>query len=138
VTASLTVAPGVIDAMVAHARFTLPEEACGLLAGPAPGEVAMAYCLTNRDRSAYRFTLDPTEHFRAMQHAARRGWSVLGVFHSHPASPASPSATDVACALDPEWVYVVVGLADPERPEVRAFDIRAGAVTERRIDPAAA
>ncbi|MFQ5554428.1 MAG: M67 family metallopeptidase [Acidimicrobiia bacterium] len=122
----------ICEAMVSHARFAFPEEACGLLAGPATGDIRMAYCLSNRDRSPYRFTLDPTEHFRAMQHARRNGWHVKGVFHSHPRSAALPSATDVAGALDPDWVYVVVGLASADAV-VRAFAIQDGVVRERSI-----
>jgi len=119
--------------MVAHARFTQPEEACGLVAGPEDGPIRMAYCLSNRDRSPYRFTVDPTEHYRAMQHAERNGWALLGVFHSHPSSAPLPSAVDVATALDPHWVYLIVGLGEGERAEVRAFDIRGGVVVERPI-----
>lgn len=116
--------------MVAHSRFTYPEEACGLLAGPGDGRVTMAYCLTNRDRSPYRFTVDPTEHFRAIKHAERCGWEIIGVFHSHPQSDAHPSAVDVSNALDPNWLYVVVGLADERRPDVRSFRIVDGTVAE--------
>jgi proteasome lid subunit RPN8/RPN11 len=119
----------IVDAVVAHARFIYPEEACGLLAVDAAGAVRMAYCLTNRDRSPYRFTVDPTEHYRAWKHAELNGWDIGGVFHSHPSSAAYPSATDIARALDPEWRYVIVGLADPGTPEVRVFAIRDGAVS---------
>jgi len=126
------------EAMVAHARFTLPEEACGLLAGTAGDDLRMVFCLTNRARSRYRFTVDPVEHYRAMQHAERRGLGVVGVFHSHPTSPARPSPADIAGALDPEWVYVVVSLADPATPDVRAYEIRGGGATERVIEPPSA
>jgi proteasome lid subunit RPN8/RPN11 len=120
----------VVDAVVAHARFAFPDEACGLLAVDGTGAVKMAYCLTNLDRSPYRFTIDPTEHYGAWKHAERNGWEIGGAFHSHPASPAYPSATDVACALDPTWRYVIVGLADPATPDVRMFAIRDGVVSE--------
>ena len=119
-----------VEAVVAHARFTYPEEACGLLAVDGERRVRMAYCLTNRDRSRFRFTVDPTEHYHAWRHAERHGWDIGGVFHSHPASPAFPSQTDVAGALDPDWLYVIVSLSDESNPEVRAFRIEAGAVAE--------
>lgn len=122
------------EAMVAHARFAYPEEACGLVAGPDPADVRMVFCLTNRDHSPYRFTVDPTEHFRAMQHAERRGFDVVGVFHSHPQSGAFPSASDIAGALDPEWVYVVVSLESLSRPDVRAYSIANDRVTEVAIE----
>ena len=118
------------EAVIAHARFTYPIEACGLLALDEAGAIRMAYCLTNLDRSRYRFTVDPNEHFRALRHAERNGWEIGGVFHSHPFSPAFPSPTDVGGALDPTWLHVVVGLADPSAPEVRVFTIADGVVTE--------
>lgn len=120
-------------AMVAHASFCLPDEACGLLAADAAGRLRMVYCLSNCAPSPTAFTLDPAEHFHAMRHAEARGWHLTGVFHSHPGGPAIPSATDVAQALEPEWLYVVVGLQAPAAPEVRAFWIRDGVVEEETV-----
>lgn len=125
-----------IEAFVAHARYCYPEEACGLVAVDPVGRPRMAYCLTNIDGSRYRYTLDPTEHFRAMQHAAKYGWEIGGVFHSHPVSDAVPSETDVAQAPDSTWFYVIVGMADPDRPEIRTFRIRGGRYSEIRFEPA--
>lgn len=122
------------EAMIAHARFTYPEEACGLVAADETGRLRMVYCLTNRDRSRYRFTVDPTEHFRALRHAESRGWNLAGSFHSHPNSPAIPSQRDIEGALDPEWVYFVVSLVDSDRPDVRAFEMRNGTATERSVE----
>ena len=115
----LELPPQVTEAMIAHARFTYPEEACGLLAVDDSGDVRMVYCLTNVERSRYRFTVDPNEHYRAWRHAERNGWEIGGAFHSHPATAAHPSSTDISGALDPTWIHVIVGLADPEQPEVR-------------------
>jgi proteasome lid subunit RPN8/RPN11 len=117
-------------AVVAHARFCAPEEACGLLAVDDSGALRMAYCLTNVDRSASSYTVDPTEHYHALMHAERNGWSLGGSFHSHPRSGAVPSRTDVDRALEPGWLYLIVGLADPGRPEVRGWRITAGSADE--------
>lgn len=121
-------------AMVAHARFTFPEEACGLVAADAEGRLRMAYCLTNTERSPVSYTLDPTEHVRAWRHAERNGWHLAGVFHSHTHTAAVPSRTDVAKALEREWVYFVVGLGDDE-PDVRAYWITDGEVVEEPLTP---
>ncbi len=118
------------DAMVAHARWCAPEEACGLLAADPDGALRMAYPLTNRERSPFRYTIEPEEHFRAWKHAERSGWELVGAFHSHPGSAAYPSPVDVAEAAEPDWLYVVVGLADPARPAIRGFRIRDGEVSE--------
>ena len=117
-------------AMVAHALFCLPDEACGLLAADSSGRLCMVYCLSNAAPSPAAFTLDPGEHFRALRHAESRGWHLAGVFHSHPGGAARPSPTDVSQALEPDWIYVVVGLESPAAPEVRAFWIRDGGVEE--------
>lgn len=116
-------------AVLAHARFCAPEEACGLLAFDDRGELRMAYCLSNADRSAISFTVDPDEHFAALRHAERRGWTIGGAFHSHPRGSAVPSRRDVAGALDPDWLQVIVGLGtDPE--QVRGWRVRNGVATE--------
>ncbi|MFQ5966459.1 MAG: M67 family metallopeptidase [Acidimicrobiia bacterium] len=124
----------IYEAIIAHARFCRPEEACGLLAADNEGRLCFSYSLTNAQASPTRYTLDPTEHFRALKHAEAQGWSLAGVFHSHPDTPAFPSATDVQLALEPEWLYVIVSLADPVTPEVRAYWITDGQVTEESID----
>lgn len=116
------------DAIVAHARTAAPAEACGLLAVDPAGRWRMVYCLTNVEASPARFTVDPIEHFRALQHAERSGWGIGGVYHSHPAGDAYPSPADVAGALDPEWLYVIAGPVP--NPAVRGFRIRNGEVSE--------
>lgn len=126
--------PGEIRrAMVAHALFSLPEEACGLLAADEEGGLRMAYCLSNVEHSPSAYALEPQEHFRALRHAEACGWHLAGVFHSHPRGPAYPSPTDVARALEPDWLHVVVGLAHPAAPEVRAFWIREGDIAEELL-----
>lgn len=121
------------DAMVAHARFTFPEEGCGLLAADEAGRLRMVYCLENVEHSPVSYTLDPTGHVRALRHAERNGWRLAGVFHSHTHTAAEPSRTDVARALEPDWAYLLVSLQDPERPEVRGFWIRDGKIDEEPL-----
>ncbi len=122
------------DAIVAHARFAHPDEACGLLAADKSGKLRMVYCLTNSDASPDRFTIDPAEHYGALCNAEANGWELAGAYHSHPATEASPSAADVALALEPNWVYLIAGLKDPDRPEVRGFWIRARSVVEEPLE----
>ncbi len=132
----VAIPPQIEAAVIAHARFTFPEEACGLFAFDAAGALRMAYCLTNVERSQYRFTVDPNEHYRAWRHAERNGWEIGGAFHSHPFTAPYPSSTDIAGALDPTWIHVIVGLADPEIPEIGVFRIVAGDVSELGAAPA--
>ena len=115
--------------MLAHGEFCWPNEACGLIAADGVS-ATMVYCLTNLDVSPYRFTVDPAEHHAAWRHATARGWRIAGSFHSHPRSEAVPSPTDIEGALDPEWVYLVVGPVRPGPAQVRAYQIGVGVSVE--------
>ena len=120
------------DAVIARSVAALPDEGCGLLAVDVTGAICHAYPLDNVDHSPVRFTVDPDGHFAALQHAESNGWQIGGVFHSHPRTAAAPSRTDVAGALDPNWVHLIVGLGG-DVPEVRAWWIRDGEVSEEPI-----
>ena len=69
------------SAMVNHAEFCFPEEACGLIAVDADDALRMVYATTNTDRSRVQFTVSPEEHFGAIRHAERNGWTIAGSFH---------------------------------------------------------
>lgn len=119
--------------MIAHARDCFPEEACGLLAGHPDGRLTMAYPLTNIARSPVNYVIDPAEHFGALRHAESNGWELVGVFHSHTHSPAYPSSTDVALAVEPDWLYVLVGMERMDALSVRGFRIRDSQITETTL-----
>jgi proteasome lid subunit RPN8/RPN11 len=120
------------QAIVHHAIASLPNECCGLLAADASG-IRMAYPLTNADHSPVQYTIEPSEHFGALRHAERQGWSLVGAFHSHPTTRPYPSPTDVRLAGETDWLYVIVGLADVDNPELRAYRILDRRVTEVEV-----
>jgi proteasome lid subunit RPN8/RPN11 len=130
---AVRVHPEMAEAIVQHGRFAAPDEACGLFAVDDAGDLRMVYCLTNVDRSALRFTVAPHEHYHAWKHAERNGWRIGGVFHSHTESAAEPSEADVTGALDPSWVYMIVGPMSAPEPQVRAYRIVHGEVEEMTI-----
>ncbi len=117
------------QAMVAHAQFCYPQEACGLIAVDTDLRMRMVYATTNVDRSRVKFTVAPREHYGAIRHAESMGWTIGGSFHSHPESAAFPSARDIEGALDPTWLYFVVGMNNGY-PDVRGFRIRQYQVDE--------
>ena len=124
-----------VDSIVAHARAGLPHEACGLIAGERQGDakkVRKTYRLTNADASAEHFSMDPGEQFRAIADMRKLGYELLGNFHSHPATPARPSAEDIALAFDPSLSYVIVSLMGDE-PRLKSFRIAQGAVREEDV-----
>lgn len=104
--------PGPLRAeIVAHCLSELPNEGCGLLAMDGDA-VTRVYATDNEDRSPVAYTVPAGQHFEALLDAESRGWTLGGAFHSHPSGPARMSATDLARALERDWVYVVVGLVD--------------------------
>jgi proteasome lid subunit RPN8/RPN11 len=121
--------------IVAHCLDGLPDEACGMLAGPMTGEgeptgvVSAVYPCRNADASARTYTVEPRDLLRAMRDAEARGDDLMGVWHSHTHTDAYPSHTDVRQAVDPAWIYVLVSLRHGE-PAVRAYRIRDGAINE--------
>ncbi len=119
--------------MIGHCFDGLPEEACGLLAGPpASADASMCYPTRNVEASARVYTVDPLGHLKADRDAEDRGLEIIGVFHSHTHTEAYPSPTDVAQAPDPGWHYVIVSLKDPA-PVVRSYRIEEGKVTEEPV-----
>ena len=116
------------DEIIAAAGAALPNEAVGLLVGVEGPDRYIA--MVNAAASPYRYSIDPAEQLRAWTELDVRGESVWSIVHSHVASPAEPSATDVELAYFPESLYVIVSLADPAQPVIRAWSIRDGTVTE--------
>ena len=86
-----------VDEMVSHAKSELPNECCGILAGPN-GEVAKSYRMSNVEASPYRFSMDPGELIKIDSEAGDKGWELQAIYHSHTGSEAYPSDTDVRIA----------------------------------------
>jgi proteasome lid subunit RPN8/RPN11 len=123
-----------IDEMIAHARREAPLECCGVLGG-RDGRALKLYQATNAEHSRYCYNIEPQELFRINRECEENGWQFLAIYHSHPDSAAYPSPTDVRlAALWPQSLYFIVSLLSPENPELRAFRIRDGEVTEEQIE----
>jgi len=136
----LTIGGAELEAVVAHCRRELPNEACGLLGGRA-GRVESVHPAKNVQASPSRFAMDPLEQLRAMEEIRKAGREIAGIYHSHPGGPAGMSSLDreEACwpgtSLPnfPDAVQVVVSLRDRNAPEVRAFAPAAGSFVEVRV-----
>jgi [CysO sulfur-carrier protein]-S-L-cysteine hydrolase len=116
------------DELVAHAREEAPNECCGYLRID-DGHVAETFRSTNGRASPYGYELD-AESLLAANNLDWDGHGV-GIYHSHPKSPAEPSQTDINLAQYPHWLYLIVSLAGD--PVVRAWRIVDGRVEEEEI-----
>ncbi len=117
------------DQMVEHAVASLPNEACGLLAG-RDGRVERFYPLRNADQSRTTYRVDPKDQFQVFNEIEDKGWELAGIFHSHTHTGAYPSETDRQQAFYPDAHYVLVSLADRSDPSLRAYTIVEGVVEE--------
>ena len=122
-----------IDEMIAHAREDAPNECCGILAGE-DGRVLQLYRAVNAEQSPYRYSVDSRDLFRIHRECEARGWEFVGIYHSNTFSEAYPSATDVRLGFWPEAVYFLVSLRDKENPDVRAYRIVDGQVSEEELE----
>jgi len=126
---NLSLAPGLLEQIVHHARSGLPLECCGLIAGREQSATRFIP-ITNRLASTTEFDMEPAELIAAIRSLRTNGESLQAIFHSHPRGPAVPSPRDIERAWYPETAHIIVSLASAESPEVRGFRILDGEVVE--------
>jgi proteasome lid subunit RPN8/RPN11 len=122
---ALIFTPAQLEAMLAHLLADPSHERCGLLAGQG-NRVEQVLPVPNVLNSPVVYRMDGPEFAQAM---VACDFEPLGIFHSHPAGPPVPSPTDIAQAMYPESVYVIIAL-NQSPPSVRAFRIVEGQVSE--------
>ncbi|MDP9239462.1 MAG: M67 family metallopeptidase [Actinomycetota bacterium] len=130
----LTLAAAALEAIIAHARRDHPDEACGVIAGPAGSDRAKRLIpMANAERSPTFYRLDPAEQLLVWREMDDRDEVPVVIYHSHTATEAYPSRTDISYASEPDAHYLLVSTRNPETPEVRSYRIADGAVTEEEV-----
>ena len=125
--------------MVAHARADHPDEACGVIAGTAGSDTPVRFIpMLNAARSPTFYEFDSTDLLRLYRDLDDRDEEPVVIYHSHTATEAYPSRTDVAYASEPGAHYVLVSTRETgalEGPyELRSFRIIDGTVSEEAIE----
>lgn len=121
-----------INEMIAHSREDKPSEACGVLSG-SKNEVSRVIRMKNVDESSITYLMDAREQFKTIKEIRDNGEELIGIYHSHVASRAYPSSTDVKLAFYPEAAYVIISLENKENPDVKAYNIVDGEITDVEI-----
>jgi len=133
----------IINKIINHAQDELPNEACGLISQSKDKNSMQSDGVTNTAKSPYRYEMSPIELLRLEQDREKNNDELFAIYHSHVASPAYPSPTDVRMAffppgetnnppMFPNTYYILVSLAN-NVPEVRAFFILTGGEIEEEI-----
>jgi [CysO sulfur-carrier protein]-S-L-cysteine hydrolase len=129
----LSIDRSIVDAIVEHARRDHPDEACGVVAGPAGSDRPTRHIpMQNAARSMTFYEFDSMEYLRVWREMDDRDEEPVVIYHSHTATEAYPSRTDVSFAGWPEAHYMLVSTRNPQA-EIRSFRIVDGAVTEEPV-----
>jgi proteasome lid subunit RPN8/RPN11 len=130
----LTISSALRAKIVAHARADHPDEACGVIAGPAGSDRPERFIpMLNAARSPTFYEFDSMEQFRVWREMDERDEEPVVIYHSHTATQAYPSRTDISLAQEPGAHYVLVSTRDPDQVEFRSFRIVDGQVTEEEV-----
>jgi len=131
----LRIERGIRDAIVAHARADHPDEACGVVAGPEGSDRPERLVpMLNAARSPTFYEFDSGDLLRLYREMDERGEVPVVIYHSHTATEAYPSRTDVSLASEPDAHYLLVSTREPDTAELRSFRIVAGEVTEEPVE----
>jgi proteasome lid subunit RPN8/RPN11 len=132
--AVLVIRGDLVDAMVAHARTDHPDEACGVIAGLQGSDRPERFiAMLNAERSPTFYRFDSGEQLKVWREMEDADEVPVVIYHSHTATEAYPSRTDISYASEPDAHYVLVSTRDPVELEVRSYRIVDGAVTEEPV-----
>ncbi len=130
----LVIRRDLVEAMVAHARADHPDEACGVIAGPEGSDQPGRFiAMTNAERSPTFYRFDSGEQLKVWRAFEDSGEAPVVIYHSHTATEAYPSRTDISLAQEPDAHYVLISTRDAVEHELRSYRIIDGVVTEEPV-----
>ncbi|WP_019878166.1 Mov34/MPN/PAD-1 family protein [Sporichthya polymorpha] len=131
----LTIEASLREAIIAHARADHPDEACGVIAGPIGSDRPVRFIpMANAARSTTFYEFDSMDLLRLYKEMDANDEVPVVVYHSHTATEAYPSRTDIHYASEPDAHYVLVSTREPDEVEFRSFRIVDGEVTEEPVN----
>jgi proteasome lid subunit RPN8/RPN11 len=129
----LVIRRDLVEAIVEHARRDHPDEACGVIAGPSADRPERFVPMLNAARSPTFYEFESGDLLRLYREMDANDEVPAVVYHSHTATEAYPSRTDVSYAGEPEAHYVLVSTREPDTHEFRSYRIVDGEVTEEPV-----
>ncbi|HET6499164.1 MAG TPA: M67 family metallopeptidase [Amycolatopsis sp.] len=124
-----------VDEIVAHARRDHPDEACGVIAGPEGADRPERFIpMLNAARSPTFYEFDSGDLLKLYREMDANGEVPVVIYHSHTATEAYPSRTDVSYASEPDAHYVLVSTRDRDQHEFRSYRIVDGVITEEPVE----
>ena len=121
--------------MIAHARADHPDEACGVIAGPVGSDSPQRFIpMVNAARSTTFYEFDSGDLLRLYREMDARDEEPVVIYHSHTATEAYPSRTDISYASEPNAHYVLLSTRSEDVTDVRSYRIVDGEVTEEMLE----
>lgn len=122
-----------LDQIVAQARAEAPNECCGII-GARDGGAVTVFPVRNAAASPLRYEMEPKDQLRVFEALDDADLDVGAIYHSHTRSDPLPSQTDINLAFYPDALYVILGVKDADRDDVRAWRIVDGKVSEAALE----
>jgi|SRR3954447_6127345 proteasome lid subunit RPN8/RPN11 len=130
----LTIQQSLVDQITAHARADHPDEACGVVAGPEGSDRPERFIpMLNAARSPTFYEFDSKDLFKLYREMDERDEEPVVIYHSHTATEAYPSRTDVSYASEPNAHYVLVSTREENEVEFRSYRIVDGVISEEEV-----
>jgi proteasome lid subunit RPN8/RPN11 len=130
----LTIDRATYDAIVEHARRDHPDEACGVVAGAQGSDRPSRFIpMVNAARSPTFYEFDSADLLQLYKEMDAADEEPVVIYHSHTATEAYPSRTDISYASEPHAHYVLVSTRSEDETEFRSFRIVGGAVIEEPV-----
>jgi proteasome lid subunit RPN8/RPN11 len=131
----LRIARSMLDEIVAQARAEAPNECCGIV-GSRDGRAVRLFKARNARASPLSYDIDGRDLQRIYDEIDKDDLQVGVIYHSHTRTDPVPSPTDVNLASPflPDAVYLIVGVKDPDRDDLRAWRIRDGQYSEAELE----
>ena len=123
------VVPGdILEKMRRHGEETYPHECCGFMLGSAEDGLQRITEIRSQpnertESRENRFIISPAQFKAAETYARKTGLQLVGIYHSHPDSPARPSEYDRDHAW-PWFSYVIVSVKGGTAAEANAWQLR--------------
>ncbi len=130
----LRISRDLYEKIIEHARKDHPDEACGVIAGPAGSDTPRRFIpMQNAERSPTFYRFDSLEQLRVWREMDDNDEEAVVIYHSHTATQAYPSRTDISYASEPQAHYVLVSTRDDAQAEFRSYRITGPEVTEEPV-----
>jgi len=120
------------EIMLKQALNELPHECCGLLLGKN-GKIKRTLPMRNTEPSPKAYFMDPSQQVEVFTDMEKKGETLIGIYHSHPKGPSTPSGADLKMAFHQDAVYIIISLENRNKPVLSTFFLKKGAFKEVKL-----